>query len=394
MKNKILIAEISGKRPGGVNKRHTESFDWNYDHVIISNNSEGYETDWNVVNVPEDYQNWYKENVATNDSSYYAPMNRSYAIKYAKDHGYKYLVQLDDNIMTFDIKYLVKRDGVQVKYTTLAATPNKENLQNDMIKYMELVLDLTNVGMVGMAPDSNSVPQDDWLKERYVYSAFMLNLEIVPPIFQGDFEDDIEYRMKLKQAGIPSLEIVPFHYSKTAQDKHNGKEDVTGNRQAYKDAGLDRGKVMSELYGDMYSRGWSDQGSGIKRIEGQRKFRHKIKPFKVGVRVKSLEILKQVMLELFDKYATERKDSLKTSVVFPKKIFNLLVTDDNARECILSNIIELCIKYEMDIVEPNADYNALNTYSILFSGDQEKLTAVRNEMKLAFDFEGVQIIDS
>lgn len=40
MTNKILIAEISGKRPGGVNKRHTESFKFDYDHVIISNNSE------------------------------------------------------------------------------------------------------------------------------------------------------------------------------------------------------------------------------------------------------------------------------------------------------------------------------------------------------------------
>lgn len=311
MSNRILIAEISGKRPGSTNKRHTETFKFDYDHVIISNNSEGYETDWNIIDVPDDYQSWYKDNIATSDKAYFAPMNRSYAIKYAKEHGYKYLVQLDDNIMAFDIRYLAKVDGVQMRYSTLASTPNKDQLPNDMIKYMEQVLDLSNVGMVGMSPASASIPGDDWLKERYVYSAFMLNLEIVPPVFQGDFEDDIEYRLKLKQASIPSLEIAPFHYAKTAQDKGNGKEDVTGNRQAYKEAGLRRGKVMSKLYGEIYSRGWSDRGSGIKRDKGQKKFRHKIKPFKVGVRVQKISLLKQMMLDLFSKYATKRKDSLE-----------------------------------------------------------------------------------
>ena len=343
MTNKILIAEISGKRPGGVNKRHTESFNWNYDHVIISNNSEGYDTDWKIVNVPEDYQSWYKENIATNDKAYYAPMNRSYAIKYAKDHGYKYLVQLDDNIMTFDIKYLVKRDGEQIKYTTLASTKNKDQLQNDMIRYMELILDMSNVGMVGMSPDSNSVPQDDWLKERYVYSAFMLNLEIVPPVFQGDFEDDIEYRMKLKQANIPSLEIVPFHYSKTAQDKHNGTEDTTGNREAYKQAGLSRGDTMSKLYGNIYSRGWSDQGSGIRRIKGQKKFRHKVKAFKVGVRVKDTNILKSEMIKLFAKYATARKDKLEVNKKLPRDYLHIELPQDK-KDAYLFELMDLCIK--------------------------------------------------
>ena len=353
MMNDILVAEISGKRAGNSKKRHTETFNFKYDHVIISNNSDGYETDWDIINVPEDYQNWYKENVATSDKAYFAPMNRSYAIKYAKDHGYKYLVQLDDNIMTFDIKYLVKEDGVQRKYATLAKTKNKGDLPNDMIDYMAKVLDYTNAGMAGMAPDAASVPQDDWLKERYVYSAFMLNLEIVPPIFQGDFEDDIEYRMKLKQAGIPSLEIVPFHYSKTAQDKHNGKEDVTGNRQAYKDAGLNRGKVMSKLYGDIYSRGWSDQGSGIKRIEGQKKFRHKVKAFKVGVRVKDIGILKQEMLNIFSKYATKRKDSLEIKVDKPKKFIGLIDNSENPYD-VLGQIVAIAIKCDLAMINPKS----------------------------------------
>lgn len=354
MSNKILIAEISGKRPGGANKRHTETFKFGYDHVIISNNSEDYETDWDIINVPAGYQSWYKDNVATSDIAYFAPMNRSYAIKYAKENGYKYLVQLDDNITSFDIKYLVKVDGVQMKYVTLTSTPNKEQLPNDMIKYMEHVLDLTNAGMVGMAPDAASVPQDDWLKERYVYSAFMLNLEIAPPVFQGDFEDDIEYRMKLKQAGIPSLEIVPFHYAKTAQNSPSqNKEDVTGNRKAYKKAGLNRGKVMSKLYGETYSRGWSDQGSGLKRIKGQKKFRHKIKQFKVGVRVKHISVLKQEMLNLFEKYATKRSDKLEISIDKPKQFIGVSDNHKNKYDA-LGQVVNIAIKYGLTMVEPKS----------------------------------------
>lgn len=382
MSNKILIAEISGKRPGNSKKRHTETFNFKYDHVIISNNSDGYETDWDIVNVPDDYQRWYKDNVATSDIAYFAPMNRSYAIKYAKDHGYQYLVQLDDNIMTFDIKYLVKDDGVQKKYTTTAKTPNKADLPNDMIDYMAKVLDNTNAGMVGMAPDSASVPQDDWLKERYVYSAFMLKLETVPPIFQGDFEDDIEYRLKLKQAGIPSLEIVPFHYSKTAQDKHNGKEDTTGNRQAYKDAGLNRGKTMSKLYGEIYSRGWSNQGSGIKRIKGQKKFRHKIKSFKVGVRVESesLEILKQGMLELFDKYATKRSDSLETNIDIPKYSVTFKIPEDYFNN--LGQMFKIAIKYGATLEQVRykfEDYSK-RVWKLSIKGDFQKFQEMKSRI--------------
>lgn len=394
MNPKILIAEISGKRPGDRMQRPTEKFNFDFDKVIISNNSEGYKTDWDIVNVPESYEKWYKDHCKMSDLAYYAPMNRSYAIKYAREHGYDYLVQLDDNIMTFNIKYIIRQDdGTVIDYSTLAKTPHKEELPNDMFRYMSLILENTNVGMVGMAPDAGSLPMDDWLNERYVYSAFMLDLSRVPAYFQGDFEDDIEYRLKLKQIQVPSLEIVPFHYSKTSQDRYNGKEDSTGNREAYIKAGLKRGEHMSKLYGDMYERGYSDRGSGVKRT-GKVKFRHKVKRFKVGVRCKNIDSLKHEMTLMFQKYATHKEDAIKTAIIYPKKIFNLLITDESQREKVLSKIVELCIKYEMDIVEPNTEHDPLEVYSILFSGDQEKLAAVRNEMNLSFNFEGVQIIDS
>lgn len=394
MNPKILIAEISGKRPGDRMQRPTEKFNFDFDKVIISNNSEGYKTDWDIVNVPESYEKWYKDHCKMSDIAYFAPMNRSYAIKYAREHGYDYLVQLDDNILTFDIKYMYKLDdGTRVSYSTIAKTPHKEELPNDMFKYMVEVLQNTNVGMVGMTPDAASVPQDDWLRERYVYSAFMLDLSRVPAYFQGDFEDDIEYRLKLKQIQVPSLEIVPFHYSKTAQDKHNGKEDSSGNREAYIKAGLKRGEHMSKLYGDIYQCGYSDRGSGIKRT-GKVKFRHKVKSFKVGVRCKNIDRLREQMLKIFEKYDTDKSDVLNANIIYPKKVFNLLLTDEAKREQVLSKIISLCITYDMDIVEPETEYNPLMVYSILFSGDKDKLDNVVEEMQTLFNFKGVQIIGS
>ena len=375
-------------------QRPTEKFNFDFDKVIISNNSEGYKTDWDIVNVPESYEKWYKDHCKMSDLAYFAPMNRSYAIKYAREHGYDYLVQLDDNILTFDIKYMYKLDdGTQVSYSTIAKTPHKEELPNDMFKYMVEVLQNTNVGMVGMTPDAASVPQDDWLRERYVYSAFMLDLSRVPAYFQGDFEDDIEYRLKLKQIQVPSLEIVPFHYSKTAQDKHNGKEDSSGNREAYIKAGLKRGEHMSKLYGDIYQCGYSDRGSGIKRT-GKVKFRHKVKSFKVGVRCKNIDRLREQMLKIFEKYDTDKSDVLNANIIYPKKVFNLLLTDEAKREQVLSKIISLCITYDMDIVEPETEYNPLMVYSILFSGDKDKLDNVVEEMQTLFNFKGVQIIGS
>lgn len=113
----VLVVEISGKRPGTSKQRPTEKFEISYDHLIISNNSEGYETDWDIVNVPEDYVEWYKANIKSSDSAWYAPMNRSYAIKYAREHGYKYLIQADDNIVYLELSYMQKLDsGITKRY--------------------------------------------------------------------------------------------------------------------------------------------------------------------------------------------------------------------------------------------------------------------------------------
>ena len=100
------------------------------------------------------------------------------------------------------------------------------------------------------------------------------------------------------------------------------------------------------------------------------------------------------MLKIFEKYDTDKSDVLNANIIYPKKVFNLLLTDEAKREQVLSKIISLCITYDMDIVEPETEYNPLMVYSILFSGDKDKLDNVVEEMQTLFNFKGVQIIGS
>lgn len=335
MAKKILVAEISGKRPGDVKKRPTEKYDFgNLDKVIISNNSEGYITDWNIVNVPQSYVDYYKDKYKTNDIAYYAPMNRSYAIKYAKEHGYDYLVQLDDNIVDFNIRYRVDNKT----YGTSMKQKNYREMPLAMISYMSKVLEHTNAGVVGCMPRSASVPANDWLRERYVYSFFILDLSRVPEAFQGDFEDDIEFRLKLRQNKTPMIMVCPFGYSKTAQGPNNS--DLTGNRQAYVDAGLKRGETMSKLYGDVYRAGVSTRGSGNGRKEqyGAR-FRHELKSFKVGVLVNDRDFLVEELLRVFKKFAIQKPDKLQIDVSKSKIVFKIVGQYQET----LSQVVSLCV---------------------------------------------------
>ena len=313
-KSDILVAEISGKRPGGESARPTEKFKVSYDHVIISNSSQGYETAWDIVNVPDDYREWYMENVKTSDSAWYAPMNRSYAIKYAREHGYKYLVQLDDNIQSLRIAYKTGShwkliNEVQRKYYIqyqISATPG---MMDDFINAIVTILDCTDCGMSGMSMQGASRPSWQYVTEAYVYSFFALKLSVVPDYFQGDFEDDIEFRLKLAQMGIPAAQAQFLQYGKTAQ---NRSKDLTGCRGEYAKVGIKRGEHMRMLYGEIYSAGVQDRGHsvGAERCEDYEYFKHKLKPLKIGLRVLDKERMDVCMASLLKKYAAVAPDKV------------------------------------------------------------------------------------
>ena len=241
--NEVLVCEISGKRAGDKSNRPTEKNKIDYEKVIISNNSDGYITDWEIINVPEDYKKWYIDNHKNSDNAWYAPMNRSYAIKYAKEKGYKYLVQLDDNINNLQIAYKLCDNFGDYEFSKeYRATSTKDNINmfNDFIDVLINTLKCTNAGMAGFSMCSAGAPSSQIFSERYVYSFFALNLEKCPDIFHGDFEDDIEYRLKLYQMNVPVIQICVLQYGKVGQQL---TKDLSGCRAEYLKVGVNRGGI-------------------------------------------------------------------------------------------------------------------------------------------------------
>lgn len=298
---KILIAEISGKRPGDKHKRPTEKNETRYDHVIISNNSDGYVTDWPIVNVPDDYRDWYTSTVKCSDNAWYAPLNRSYAIKYAKEHGYDYLVQVDDNIVQMEIA--TYRSGARLRATHHLG----DDMFDDFVGMLCTILDCTNAAMAGCQLKGIGEPTEEFLRERYCYSFFALKLSVCPPVFQGDFEDDIEYRLKLKQMGLPCVQCAPLRYSKTGQAKDR---DLTGCRAEYAKQGLKRGEHMTKLYGDVYTCRMRDKANHARSQSAGENiyFKHYLKPFKVGVIVSDKTAIEDYMRYLFAKWGSKQPD--------------------------------------------------------------------------------------
>lgn len=304
----VLVVEISGKRPGSKSARPTEKMSVSFDHVIVSNNSDGYDTEWDIVDVPSDYSEWYQSNIKNSDNAWYAPMNRSYAIKLARERGYKYLVQLDDNIERMQIAYQVETPSGKAVYRNLKTTDACGDMLDDFIKMFVTVLENTNAGIAGCNMSGAAQPGADYLRERYCYSLFAIDLDRVPDEYHGDFEDDIEFRYKLAQMGIPMVQVCPLQYGKTAQ---GGTKDLSGCRKAYAEAGVKRGEHMRKMYGDVYSCGVSDGSKScykVDRIDRQAQFKHKLRSVKIGVMVSNKKAIDDEMRRILAKYACGKDD--------------------------------------------------------------------------------------
>ena len=314
MTDKILVCEISGKRPGTLKERPTEKYNTHFPHVIISNNAEGYETDWEIINVPEEYREWYIANIKNSENAWMAPMNRSYAIKYAKEHGYRYCVQLDDNISLLGVAYVCNLldDGpikITKEYRSYSKVIDRDEWLDDFIGVLVRILKNSNAGMAGMTLCSSAIPDNTYLAERYCYSFFCVDVERAVPIFQGDFEDDIEYRLKLAQTGVPVIQAGFMGYAKTGQ---LGAKDKSGCRAEYDRVGLNRGKHMSQIAGDVYKCGVTTTARSVGGKELERPaFKHRLKPVKVGCLIKRKYEIDDEVQKVFAKHARYRKPMLE-----------------------------------------------------------------------------------
>ena len=295
-RHETLIVEISGRRPGDASARPTENVKTRYDHLIVSNDPTGYTSEWPIVKVPNDYEAWYRETVAFS-TFWQAPMNRSYAIKLARERGYRYLIQLDDNIKSLDIVTQYENDGIFIKWQASKSTKGECGLFDDFCALLIEALRRSNAGMSGMQL-SSCLPTDAFCVERFCYSFFALDLNRVPDTFHGSFEDDIEFRLRLAQMGTPVVQLPFIAYGKTAAGKVG---DVSGCRKAYQQAGIKRGEAMVRLYGDVYS---GKIGHSVTTAKTRTKqFQHRLKPFKVGVLVRDWWRMERKARALFRKWA-------------------------------------------------------------------------------------------
>jgi hypothetical protein len=304
--SEVLVCEISGKRPGTKSQRATEKFDLRFDKVIVSNDCEGYETDWDIVKVPDEYKEWYLANYRISENAWYAPMNRSYAIKYAKEHGYKYCVQLDDNITNLEIHYMLNAgDGIIKKYSSPISKIGYGAL-NGFVDVLVAVLENTNACQAGCSLTAVP-PQANFLREGYCYTLFALKLETCPEFFHGGFEDDIEYRCKCHEKKLPTVIVSPLSYGKTGQ---RSSGDKTGCRAEYERIGMGRGEVMRRIHGDLYRCGKQYKANSTRstRSSDTPQFGKKIKGFKDGILVRDLEAIEGAMQKLLSEYATEVKE--------------------------------------------------------------------------------------
>jgi hypothetical protein len=161
--------------------------------------------------------------------------------------------------------------------------------------------------MVGCSLTGTSPPDDTLWREGYVYSFFMLDLERCPDVFHGDFEDDIEYRLKCAQMGLPVIQLPWLAYSKTGQGKNS---DLSGCRAEYAKQGLKRGQHMVALYGDVYSCKMTHKRHQTRAVyeNDALYFKHKMKPTRVGVTVKDAEAIRSHARLIFKKYREVQPD--------------------------------------------------------------------------------------
>ena len=95
--------------------------------------------------------------------------------------------------------------------------------------------------------------------------------------------------------------LASLRYGKTAARRNR---DATGCRQAYADAGVERGEHMRRLYGDVYScgSGWRNASTAGPSLD-EPVFRHRLGRVKVGVWIRDAEGIERAFSEALQRHA-------------------------------------------------------------------------------------------
>lgn len=163
----IQVCEISGKRPERKQRTSETIFADTPDHkVIVSNAPDNYDADWEVIPVPDDFRAEYMQSMALDERACGAPMGRSYALKYCRDHGIRYCVQIDDNIRTLSVTYEKAVAPGVVHRVACNKPPSRA-----FVELAVSALENTNAGLAGFHLQAVG-PEATILRPRFVYSLF------------------------------------------------------------------------------------------------------------------------------------------------------------------------------------------------------------------------------
>lgn len=106
----------------------------------------------------------------------------------------------------------------------------------------------------------------------------------------------------MEVVNVPITEIKP--YDNNPRDNSKGIEQVAKSISEH----------MSILHGDVYSCGYTGKTKSVKAKKSGANFKHKIKPFKLGVFVKDRAAIDRKMQEILTRNAVRMPDKMMIKV--------------------------------------------------------------------------------
>lgn len=272
----ILYVIVSGKRPKAKDRK-TETLQIlaKRKTVIISNNSDGYhDTRYPILDVPQEFRDEFAKYCITKFGGM-VPMNKQFAVEFARARGFRFLAILDDNILSSPNRWFEQLKPFDHEQDEIAMTERFE-------RCARLILRNTNAGVVGAELSNIHLPgaYNTLLSEGRPYSYVFLDLEKDLPIQFGDVEEDIIFCDNCWRKNIATVVLRWITYGKTSQGtgvKEQRYRDTSGNRSEYDAMTGARGENASKIIGLAHGMRTTRRATPGKR---QYQYKHTLPPVK------------------------------------------------------------------------------------------------------------------